>query len=100
MFHFNGTFLDLFYASFFVIGIGVVSFFVFVLIAALIIGLIEKKKKAKDMKTVLDLLSQDKRKERIEQMIEQSREELANLEKELEKNTQKEDKNGNTEETK
>jgi len=33
-------------------------------------------------------------------MIEQSREELANLEKELEKNTQKEDKNGNTEETK
>lgn len=91
MFRFNGSWLDLFYVSFFVVGITVVGFLIFIILSALIIGYFDRRKKEKDKKTVLDLMSQDKRKERLEQMIEQSREELAELQKELERNKEKTD---------
>lgn len=98
MFRFNGSGMDLFYASFFVIGFGVVCFIVLILVLSIIIGVMDRKKKNKERKDYLDLFNDEKRKERLEEMISDARIQVEKLEQKL-VDQKLEDKNGNKKET-
>lgn len=89
--------MDLFYASFFVIGFGVVCFLVLVIVLSIIIGIIDRKKKNKERREYLDLFNDEKRKERLEGMINDARLQVEKLEQKL-KDQKLEDKNGNEKE--
>lgn len=98
MFHFNGSGMDLFYASFFVIGFGVVCFLVLIIVLSIIIGIMDRKKKNKERREYLDLFNDEKRKERLEEMIADARIQVEKLEQKL-VDQKLEDKNGDKKET-
>jgi len=97
MFHFNGSAMDLFYASFFVIGFGVVCFLVLIIVLAIIIGIMDRRKKSNERREYLDLFNDEKRKERLEDMISDARLQVEKLEQKL-KDQKLEDTNGNKKE--
>ena len=97
MFHFNGSAMDLFYASFFVIGFGVVCFLVLFIVLAIIIGIMDRRKKSNERREYLDLFNDEKRKERLEDMISDARLQVEKLEQKL-KDQKLEDTNGNKKE--
>lgn len=98
MFHFNGSAMDLFYASFFVIGFGVVCFLALIIVLSIVIGIIDRKKKNKERREYLDLFNDEKRKERLEDMINDARLQVEKLEQKL-KDQKLEDNNGDKKET-
>jgi hypothetical protein len=72
MFHFNGSWLDLFYASFFLIGIIVVGLVVILVIWSLILSRSVKKEKDAERAKLFDMLNPEKRAEHIEDLIERA----------------------------
>lgn len=90
--------MDLFYASFFVIGFGVVCFLALIIVLSIVIGIIDRKKKNKERREYLDLFNDEKRKERLEDMINDARLQVEKLEQKL-KDQKLEDNNGDKKET-
>lgn len=98
MFRFNGSGMDLFYASFFVIGFGVVCFLVLIIVLSIIIGIMDRKKKSKERSEYLDLFNDEKRKERLEGMISDARIQVEQLEQKLKDQKLEENTNGDEKE--
>lgn len=72
MFHFNGTWIDLFYASFFLVGIIVVGLLVILVIWSLILSRSVKADKDKERQSILDKLDPAKRAEHITKLIKEA----------------------------
>lgn len=90
--------MDLFYASFFVIGFGVVCFLVLIIVLSIIIGIMDRKKKSKERSEYLDLFNDEKRKERLEGMISDARIQVEQLEQKLKDQKLEENTNGDEKE--
>jgi F0F1-type ATP synthase membrane subunit b/b' len=72
MFHFNGTWLDLFYASFFVIGIAVVGLLFILVVWSVVLSRSVKADKDKERQSILDKLDPSKRAEHITELIKEA----------------------------
>ena len=89
MFHFNGSWLDLFYASFFLIGLCVVGIAIFLLIWSIILSRSVKREKDAERKKLFDMLNPEKRAEHIQDLIKQAESQTKALRAQAKKETEK-----------
>ena len=89
MFHFNGTFLDLFYTCFFLLGIIWTSLLLLIAFVAIISNWRTKSQAKDERKRVMDLLDPEKRKKKVEELLKDTNDKSIDKKKEEEKDGKK-----------
>lgn len=92
MFHFNGTWLDLFYTCFFLLGVIWTGLLLLIAFVAILSNWRTKSMAKDERKRVMDMLDPEKRKQKVEELLKDTNEKLKDIKKEEEKDERKKGK--------
>ncbi len=85
MFHFNGTFMDLFYTCFFLLGVLWTGLLLLIAVVAIISNWRTKSLAKDERQRVMNMLDPEKRKQKVEELLKDTNEKLKDIKKEEEK---------------